>query len=118
MAERTSGRDESDKVKNEKVKNISIPFALRSMGRELVILINEMNMLKPDYGNWIPKKLLALLYSACLASAVLLCVAVNCEWWLPLAVILCRIFMRFFVLCLLYDGVLSCLLIQRWRNDG
>ena len=43
-------------------------------------------MLKPDYGNWIPKKLLALLYSACLASAVLLCVAVNCEWWLPLAV--------------------------------
>jgi hypothetical protein len=39
------------------------------MGRELVILINEMNMLKPDYGNWIPKKLLALLYSACLARA-------------------------------------------------
>ena len=35
--------------------------------------------MKPDYGNWVPKKLLALLYVTTLAIAILLGLAIFCD---------------------------------------
>jgi SAM-dependent methyltransferase len=43
---------------------------------------------KPDYGNWVPKKLLALLYVTTLAITILLCLAVFCDWLMPITIIL------------------------------
>jgi len=44
--------------------------------------------MKPDYGNWVPRKLLASLYVATSVIAVLLCLAVFCNWALPVTIIL------------------------------
>ncbi len=49
--------------------------------------------MKPNFGNWVPKKLLALLFITTLAIAILLCLAVFLDWLMPitftLAVLLC-----------------------------
>ena len=44
--------------------------------------------MKPDYGNWVPTKLLALLYVATLTVAILMCHAVFCDWSMPITIIL------------------------------
>ena len=44
--------------------------------------------MKPDYGNWVPTKLLALLYALTLASAAFFGLAILCHWAVPMAIIL------------------------------
>lgn len=44
--------------------------------------------MKPYYGNWVPAKLLALLYAVSLGSAVLCVLAVACHWATPLCVVM------------------------------
>lgn len=46
------------------------------------------DMMKPRYGNWVPTKLLTLLYVVTLASAALFCLAIAYHWAMPIAVIL------------------------------
>ena len=48
--------------------------------------------MKPDYGNWVPAKLLALLYVTTLSIAVLLFFSVFCGWMIPVTVILAVLF--------------------------
>ncbi len=44
--------------------------------------------MKPDYGNWVPTKLLALLYVASLTIAVLLFISILCKWIIPVTIVL------------------------------
>lgn len=44
--------------------------------------------MKPDYGNWVPTKLLALLYVTSLTIAILLCLSIFCKWIIPIAIFL------------------------------
>ena len=44
--------------------------------------------MKPDYGNWVPTKLLALLYVTSLTIAILLCFSIFCKWIIPIAIFL------------------------------
>ena len=46
------------------------------------------DMMKPRYGNWVPTKLLTLLYVVTLASAALFCLAIAYHWAMPIAVAL------------------------------
>ena len=50
--------------------------------------------MKPDYGNWVPTKLLALLYVTSLTIAILLCFSIFCKWIIPIAIFLA------FLLCI------------------
>lgn len=44
--------------------------------------------MKPDYGNWVPTKLLALLYVTSLTIAVLLFISILCKWIIPVTIVL------------------------------
>ena len=44
--------------------------------------------MKPDYGNWVPTKLLALLYVASLTIAFLLFISILCKWIIPVTIVL------------------------------
>ena len=69
---------------------------------------------KPDYGNWVPKKLLALLYMTTLAITILLCLAVFCDWLMPITIIMAVLLcfsLFFLVLLMLHDGFPSCVLV-------
>lgn len=86
--------------------------------------------MKPNFGNWVPKKLLALLFITTLAIAILLCLAVFLDWLMPitytLAVLLCislffSCYMMAFHHAFSFDGggmTLSSVALYRYRLLG